>query len=293
MSREVRPTRRGTPAAGVAPPADRRFRRSETPPVRRRRIGRTVWGLARWGVIVAALVAIGAWGTERIAASDMFLVRDIAVRGNARLSTADIEALVEGLRGENVFGVDFERYRGQVLDSPWVAHVNLSRVLPSTIVIEIVERTPLAIARLNQQLYLVDQTGKIIGEYGAAHRDLDLPIVDGLLNDARADELAAGADRVELASALLTGLGSRPDLRRRLSEVDVSNPRDAVVMFDDDPTWLHLGDAQFAERLQRYLDLRPALRDRFGTLDYVDLKFDERVYVRGQALQTGRSAGGR
>lgn len=284
-----RSTRRGLPAAGVAAPADRRFRRPELLPHRHRRLGRTIWGVFRWCAALAVVAVAATWSAQRLAASDLFLVRDITVKGNARLSAGEVESLLAGLRDENVFLVDFERYRLRAMDSPWIDRIHLSRILPSTIVVDVVERTPLVIARLNQQLYLVDQTGKIIDEYGAAYRDLDLPIVDGLLAAGSDDGGPRARDeQTGLTAALVSGLEARPDLRRRLSQIDVADPRDAVVMFDDDPAWLHLGDRQFAARLQRYIDLRPALQDRFGALEYVDLQFDERVYVREQDRR-GRS----
>ena len=54
----------------------------------------------------------------------------------------------------------------------------------------------------------------------------------------------------------------------------------SAFLYQTEP--MYQSQKQTAERLQRYLDLRAALLDRFGALDYVDLKFDERVYVRGQ-----------
>ena len=51
-------------------------------------------------------------------------------------------------------------------------------------------------------------------------------------------------------------------------------------MLKDDTALVHIGDEQFVERLQSYLDLVPALRERVPEIDYVDLRFDERVYVR-------------
>jgi hypothetical protein len=139
-------------------------------------------------------------------------------------------------------------------------------------------------------LYLVDQTGKIIDDYGAAYHELDLPIVDGLFATVETGDVAPEPERVALTAALFDGLAEREDLRRRLSQIDVGNARDAVVMFDDDPAWVHLGSEQFADRLQRYLDLRGELQDRFGALDYVDLKFDPRVYVRGERTKAVRTA---
>jgi cell division protein FtsQ len=286
VSRDAQATRRGLPTAGVAVPADRRFRRADTPPVRRRRSSRTLLALARWTAIAIGLTLAATWGGQRLMASDMFLVRDITVRGNARLTAGDVESLLAGLRDENVFLVDFERYRQQVMDSTWVEQVTLSRVLPATIVVDIVERTPMAVARLNQLLYLVDRTGNIIDEYRAEHHAFDLPVVDGLLTASRGADAAIDPERVRLTASLLDDLASRPDLRQRLSQVDVTNPRDVAVMIDDDAAWLHLGQASFVDRLQRYLDLRPVLLDRFGAIDYADLKFDERIYVRGRGERT-------
>ncbi len=54
----------------------------------------------------------------------------------------------------------------------------------------------------------------------------------------------------------------------------------AVVMLENDTALLRLGDTEFVERLQQYLDLAPALRERMAGIDYVDLRFDERLYVR-------------
>lgn len=289
MSRESKTTRRGLPTPGVAVPPDRRFRRAAAPAVRRRRSARTPWTMVRWAISAGLLLLGGTWGGQQLMASDLFLVRDITLRGNRHLSPGEAELLLEGLRSENVFLVDFERYRQRLMDSAWVEHVSLSRVLPSTIVVDIVERTPIAAARLNQQLYLVDRTGNIVDEYRAEHSAFDLPVVDGLLDPDQTGDSPADPERAGLVAALFDALATRPDLQSRVSQIDAADPLDLVVMFDDDPTWLHLGRESFVERLQRYLDLRPALLDRVGAIDYVDLKFDERVYVRGQGPQKTRS----
>jgi hypothetical protein len=65
-----------------------------------------------------------------------------------------------------------------------------------------------------------------------------------------------------------------------VSEIDVSASRDVVVLLDDDPALVHLGDARFVERLKTYVELAPALRESLAALDSVDLRFDDRVFVR-------------
>ena len=163
--------------------------------------------------------------------------------------------------------------------SPWVGDVAITRVLPSTIEIQIVERVPMAVGRVNSRLVLVDRSGVVIDQYTAAHHDLDLPIVDGLVDPSGTTQAAPGP--VALTSALMDVLATQPRLLHAVSQVDVSNPHDAVVLLDGDAAWLHLGEVRFVERLQHYLELKPTFDERFREVDYVDLRFDRRIYVRG------------
>jgi cell division protein FtsQ len=285
MSAEDRQARRG--AAGVSVPTDRRFRRTDTAIDRRRRSRKTMSRIVRWAGIAAVAVAATAWLGQSVVGSDALRVRDISVEGNARLSSAEVEQLVPGLRGENILRVDFQQYERRILDSPWVADVTLFRALPAKVKIHVVERVPMAIARIDQTLYLVDQDGVIIDEYAPAHQTLDLPLVDGLVDANAKDNVTVVPERAQLARRLFSAFDRLPALRQRLSQIDVSSARDAVVMIDDDSALLHLGADKFAERLQRYLDLRPTLHDRFQRIDYVDLRFDERVYLNGVGLRAG------
>ena len=54
----------------------------------------------------------------------------------------------------------------------------------------------------------------------------------------------------------------------------------AVVLLDGDRALLHLGYARFAERLDGYLEMNQALRARVPEIEYVDLRFEGRMYVR-------------
>jgi cell division septal protein FtsQ len=166
-----------------------------------------------------------------------------------------------------------------------VADARHARVLPATVTIQVTERQPMAVARLADQLFLVDADGVVIDEYGPRYSRLDLPFVDGLLVARKTGGPSVPADRVALAAALIDALNERADIWKQVSQVDVTNPRDAVVMVRDDPAWLHLGDSRFVERMQNYLELRSTLRERFHDIDYVDLRFDERVYLRGPAVR--------
>jgi cell division septal protein FtsQ len=139
---------------------------------------------------------------------------------------------------------------------------------------------PLAIARLHEQLYLIDTTGVIIDQFGPPYADLDLPIVDGLMRTPARGAPLVDADRLGLATRLIDALASRRDLAAHVSQIAVTDAHDAVVLLTDDAVQLHLGDERFIERLTTYFDIQPTLLERFAALEYVDLRFDDRVYVK-------------
>jgi cell division septal protein FtsQ len=131
----------------------------------------------------------------------------------------------------------------------------------------------------------------LIDQYGPQYADLDLPLVDGLAAAANEDGSLTDEPRAELASRVIASLKTKPDVAKRLSEIDVSDLRNVSVILTGDPAVIELGDDQFLPRIESYLQLAPALRERVPEIDYVDLRFDDRVYVRPAAqAKSGKTA---
>lgn len=280
----------------VAAPTDRRFKRSHVKPSGKRSSRlRHAWATARV-VGFLALTGYAAWrGMSLVATAPMLQVSRITVTGNERLSAGEVQALLEGLHGRNIVGLGLDEWQERLLASPWVEHATLRRVLPSTVEVSVRERRPIAIGRIGNGLFLVDANGVVVDEYGPAYADIDLPIVDGLAAKKGAGDEVDEA-RAALAARLLAALAERPDMAKRVSQIDVSDSRDAIVMLEGDTTLLRLGDSDFVERLQQYIDLGDALRERVAAIDYVDLRFRERVYVKpvkGAAGKPAPAAGSR
>lgn len=263
---------------------EKNFRRARVKPVKKR--GARRWLSWRRAALVSCgllVVYAGYRAFDLVLHAPGLQVARVVVRGNARLSTGEIHALVAGLQGSSILMVDLPEYRRRLLESPWVEEVAIRRLLPSTIEILVFERRPIGLSRLRGQLYLVDRHGTIVDEFGPQYADVDLPIIDGLIGPPGSGGPAIDAGRAALAARVIDALASRPALAGRVSQIDVTDLRDAVVLLDDDPALLHLGDEQFAERLQYYVELAPAIRRSVEHMDYVDLRFGERVYVRPAA----------
>jgi cell division protein FtsQ len=275
--------------------ADKRFRRAHASPAEKRSLPsrRAVAGMT------VALALVGSslyWLAGMVLAAEALTVTRITVSGNARMSRGEVLALLEGIRGKSMVSADLEGWRRKLLGSPWVADAALRRQLPGTLAVAISEREPIGIGRIGGGLYLIDQRGIVIDEFGPNYAEFDLPIIDGLAAAPQAGGALIDEVRATLAGRLLAELQRQPALARRISEVDVTDARDAAVILKGDTALVRVGTERFAERIQSYLDLAPALRDRVPQIDYVDLRFDERVYVKpldqGPGLRAPGTKGG-
>ena len=265
----------------VAAQTDRRFRRAHVKPARRKRSGRALVKPLLIGVVFTAALAYGIVRASTIAAhAHVLQVERILVRGNDRLSQGEVLAVLTGLRGESLVWTDLDRWRTQLMASPWVRDASLRRSLPSTIEVVVSERQPIGIGRIDTDMYLVDERGVIIDQYGPQYADLDLPIIDGLAVAPSGSGSMTDQARADLAARVIAAVKLKPGIARRLSQVDVSDLHNASVILSGDPAVIQLGEEQFLARLQGYLDLAPTLRERVANIDSVDLRFDDRIYVR-------------
>lgn len=264
----------------VAVSADKRFHRAHVKPARRRgRLRSLARPLARIALLLAIALLVAFRGRALVAALPFLQIDRIVVQGNQRLPTGAVLAQLNGLRGENILWADLNAWRNRLIASPWVREASFRRSLPSTIEVSVSEREPIGIGRVDDRLFLIDERGAIIDEYGAQYADFDLPIVDGLAGSKDSGS-PTDVQRGDLAARVIHALRAKPALARRLSQVDVNNPHNAAVILNGDPALIYVGEDRFLPRLESYLGLAAALRERVADIDYVDLRFDNRVYVR-------------
>lgn len=285
----------------VTAPADRRFRRSQIHATRRRHLrARPVWRIVKAGALASLLAGAAWWAAAAAVDLPWLRVQQVRVEGNQRVHAGEITALLEGITGQSLLAVDLDRWRARLFASAWVADATLRRRLPGTIVVELRERVPMGIARAGTDLFLIDAAGTVIDEYGPRYADCDLPIVDGIIVTPVTAPPAIDRQRGQLVSRLMFELRARPDLVTRVSQIDAANAHDVHVILEGDPAVVRLGDTQFAERLDSYVRLQAALREQVPDIDYVDVRFGERVYVgvtpapgaqaRTAAVQPARNA---
>jgi cell division septal protein FtsQ len=263
----------------VPAPADRRFRRKHVRPARRlslRRWGKTV--LLGILLLVAGVYVFRA-GQAFATSSQWLTVSTISVQGNSRMPTASVQRELEGLIGTNILMIDIDAWRRKLRALPWVSDVAIRRQLPDTVAVLVSERTAAAIGRLDGGLFLIDQTGEIIEAYGPAYAGIDLPVVDGLAA-GRSSEFPVDEERARVAAQLFAALRTRPDIASRVSQIDISDPDALGIVLKGDTAVVRVGNKQFLERLQSYIELAPVFRESVPEIESVDFRYEERAIVK-------------
>lgn len=164
-------------------------------------------------------------GTLGEAAGDAgFAVRGWDIKGAHHIPRERINQVVAAALSQNRAQplVDLEGLRQQLLRFGWVADARVSRRLPDSLVIDIVERTPRAVWQNQGMLTLIDAEGVLL-DYVKLEAMPDLPIVigpDANRHYAELGRLLAAAPRLKPVMAGATWVGGRRwDVRFHTGEV--------------------------------------------------------------------------
>ncbi len=149
-------------------------------------IAGVVGGLAAMGVPqmtgLAAAHGLGHMG---------FVVRNIQLTGLKQVDRDLVYRIVSEAHGQDMPLVDLGQLRAQLLQIGWLEDARVSRRLPDTLAIDLVERVPAAVLQRNQQLFLIDAQGHILSAVDARTMPVQLPLVIGDGVEAHVDRLRA------------------------------------------------------------------------------------------------------
>jgi cell division septal protein FtsQ len=182
----------------------------------------------------------------------------------------EIQQNLENINVGNILLFDIGHLQEALAAHRWVKEVRIMKILPSTLKIEIKERTPLALLK-RENLYLIDEEG-IHLERIKSRKKLDLPLlVDS--NNFQKDY----KEKLELAWECLRSLS--PSEKEQLDVLDLSEYKNITVQLKKKKTKLILGNDQFSQKLKEFQKYSARL-GKFGNLEYVDLRFPDRFIIK-------------
>ncbi len=178
---------RGKPAARRRPPAktkDGMLPRIPLPEGLVRTVRNWSFGIIAVAAVIGGLIVMGvpqmtgmatAHGLGRMG----FVVRNIQLTGLKQVDRDTVYRIVSEAHGQDMPLVDLSQLRSQLLQLGWIEDARVSRRLPDTLAIDLVERVPAAVLQRNQQLSLIDARGHILAAVDAHTMPVQLPLVIG------------------------------------------------------------------------------------------------------------------
>jgi cell division protein FtsQ len=192
-----------TPSA-PAPPTGRRLSPQQVERERRRAEKRRAIRV-RAGAAVAAIVVLWA-GWTGIANSRIFEVKDIEVTGVSRLTDDEVIAQAEVPVDATLLALGAPGIEDRLLEHPWIASVSLSRRVPSTLRIEVVERLPAAIVDTGQTFWFVDRHARVLSE-SVPDSATVLPVIRDVADFTAEPGVVSDSGALQNALKVLDGLG--------------------------------------------------------------------------------------
>lgn len=235
-------------------------------------------------LFLANLAGVPALAQQQVAllASDAgFEVRKVKVTGVERMNELKVYERALAQRDRPMPLVDLDALRAELLQLSWVEDARVSRQLPDSLVIDIVERTPHAVLRKPGRLVLIDQTGAELEPISQAN-------AKGMLTIAGP---GAKAQVEELADLL----AAAPAVEPQVAEAEWIGNRRWNLTFDTGQVLaLPQGADKSAGALVAFARLDGVNRLLGGKVATFDMRAPDRIYMRipGRAARALEAKGG-
>lgn len=256
------------------PPMDARIRQRR---IEVRRAGARRRRRMVGGVLLAVLIGAGGVAITR---SPLFAITGVRVEGVQSDQVEVVREAAQVTKGQNLMSADFGDALERTKALPWVADAEVRRVPPSTVVIDVTPRRPIAVVANPAGTWLVDRGGAVISEAAGEQ----LPRIDLLTTAA-----AVPGERITdpaARNALQLYAALPKDVRSALLAVEATGPRTVRVQVDlsdlTDPagyakgktTWVRMGTAgNVGEQVTVLRALLGQLRDsRQGVPREIDVR---------------------
>lgn len=216
---------------------------------------------------LAGLPTMASLQLASVAGDAGFEVRRVDVRGVKNLNELKVYERVLAERNQAMPLVDIAAVRDELLQLSWVKDARVSRQLPDTLVVDIVERSPHAVLRKPDRFVLIDEEGTELETIPAARAKGKL-IVSG-----------PGAGKQVLALGEL--LDAAPALRPQVREAEwIGNRRWNLTFKTGQVLALPEGGRPSANALVSFARLDGTNRLLGGKVAAFDMRAADRIYLR-------------
>lgn len=231
-------------------------------------------------LIVTMCLYLGNRGYRRLKSSTFFQLKSVSVSGNHYLTKTDLIYYLRINEKSSLLTLDIKSLYNKLVSHPWIKNATIHRSLPNTLTINIKERVPVALIKIDR-LYYVDRDGvvfdKINKEIGC-----DYPVFTG---PRRFSEIRAYSPLISEILPLIT-----KETSPIISEIHLDLSRGITLITMDDALPVRLGLKDLAQRFHRFLYTYHYLRRRDVIVKFIDCRYADRVVVKYAKIPSRQQA---
>tara|TARA_R110002167_G_scaffold41407_3_gene126482 strand:+ start:696 stop:1631 length:936 start_codon:yes stop_codon:yes gene_type:complete len=216
---------------------------------------------------MAGLPTMAEMQFAQIASDAGFEVKRVEVRGVKNINELKVYEKALAERDRSMTMVDLDGLRSELLELSWVKDARVSRQLPDTLVIDIVERKPSAVLRKADHFVLIDKAGH------------ELETVSR--KNAQGKLIVSGPGAGQQVVALSQLLEAAPALKPRVAEAEwIGNRRWNLTFQTGQVLALPEGEREAASSLVTFARLDGTNRLLGGKVTAFDMRAKDRIYLR-------------
>jgi len=193
-----------------------------------------------------------------------FQANKLVVNGNVNLDINVLQARLATQLGNSLFSFKVDEAREEILNDSWVEEATVRKIYPDTIVVDVVEREPVALWQSKGEIHLISDDGFVISKAGPKHMNLPQVVGDG-------------ANMV--AAEFLSAISRFPVITRKAGAyVRVAGRRWNVRINDGPQVLLPEADWQVALFELQGLQAKKKLLDR--DIVQIDMRLRDRLVIK-------------
>jgi len=222
------------------------------------------------GIILLGILVIGY--STHIGLFDTFAVK---IKGNQFVTDTQIQKQLKPFMEETFFSINLDELQSEISSLDFIECVQLSRILPNIVMVQVIERKPILLITLENKIFLMERNGLLLPAQGKAINFYPVPIINISENTIRTDDLT---DQIaEVFKYLLTDY---PLFYDNLSEVIIGDGK--WTFYSDSKTRIFTTSDNLKSQLNvlKYFEQTVYPSRRLDDYSYIDLRVAEQVVVK-------------
>ena len=242
--------------------------------------------------VVAVISAVMIYVYNFTISSPNFKIKEIIVRGGKELTEKDILSLAGIKPSQSLLAINMETVARRIETNPWVKEVSVGRELPNRMIIEVHERTAVALVKRDKGFSLLDLDGVAFKKLDK-NDEIDIPVLNGCYSE--------GSDSVLFTKSLdlLKYLSTSKEFptMKNIAEIH-GHDVFGLSLFTDSGLCIRLGFDSYENKLKRLTPIMADLERRNMKLGFllIDLNDPAKITVQrknvsGPVIRVGLKKG--